>query len=55
MMSSDYVDALEFGLQPDEHAQYWVAPHIKNVFDKVVVPARPDVAQYLRENTMMHL
>ena len=55
MMSSDYLDALEFGLQPDEHAQYWVAPHIKNVFDKVVVPARPDVAQYLRENTMMHL
>lgn len=55
MTSSDYIDAMELGLQPDDDAQYWVAPYIKYVFDKVVVPVRPEVAQYLRDTTLMQL
>ena len=26
MMSSDYLDALELGMQPEDNSQYWVAP-----------------------------
>lgn len=55
MTSSDYIDALDLGMQPEEDSQYWVAPYIKDVFYKIVLPTRPDIAQYLKDNTYMHL
>lgn len=55
MMSSDYIDALDLGMQPEEDSQYWVAPYVKDVFEKYIVTKRPDIAQYMKNHTMMKL
>lgn len=55
MMSMDYVDALELGIPPEEGAQYWVATHVKEVFEKYVITKRPDIAEYMRAHTKMEL
>ena len=55
MMSSDYVDALECGMTPDDDSQYWVAPFIQEVFDNVVKTNRHDVAAVIKNHTSMHL
>lgn len=55
MMSSDYVDALDVGAQPEEGSQYWVASYVKEVFDKFIVTKRPDVAEFMRNHTDMEL
>lgn len=55
MMSSDYVDALDVGEQPEDGSQYWVAPYVKEVFDKYIVTTRPDVAEYMRNRSEMEL
>lgn len=55
MMSTDYIDALDLGMQPKEDSQYWVAPYVKNVFEKYIVTIRPDIAQYMKNHTMMKL
>lgn len=55
MVSTDYIDALEVGVQPEEGSQYWVAPYVKEVFDKYVVTNRPDVAEFMRNYSEMEL
>lgn len=55
MMSSDYIDALDMSLQPEDGSQYWVAPYVKEVFEKYVVIKRPDIADYIKNNTEMKL
>jgi len=55
MMSSDYLDALECGMQPNEDSQYWVAPFIQVFFDEVITPRRPDVTSAIRTNTLIQL
>jgi len=55
MVSSDYMDYIEVGLQPEEDSQYWVAHFIQEVFDKVIIPKRADIAMTIKENTMMQL
>jgi len=55
MMSSDYIDALDLGLQPEQDSQYWVASYVKDVFEKYIVTIRPDIAQYMKNHTMMKL
>lgn len=55
MMSSDYVDALDLGLKPEEAMQYWVAPYVKDVFDKYIVKKQPAIADYLKNHTYMEL
>jgi hypothetical protein len=55
MSSSDYVDNLECGLEPEEGSQYWVAPFIQEVFDSVLKRYREDLVMELKNNTMMHL
>ena len=55
MMSSDYVDYLDCGMQPPENSQYWVAPFVQKVFDEVIKKNRPDIASFILENTSMHL
>lgn len=42
MMSSDYVDYLDCGMQPPEDSQYWVASFIQKVFDEIIKKYRPD-------------
>lgn len=55
MMSSDYIDYLDCGMQPPEDSQYWVASFIQKVFDEIIKKNRPDIASYISENTSMHL
>lgn len=55
MMSSDYVDALDLNQQPEEGSQYWVAPYVKEVFEKYIVIKRPDIAEYMKNNSEMKL
>jgi len=55
MMSSDHMDALECGMQPEENSQYRVAPFIQEVFDAVITPRRPDVTSAIKESSAMQL
>ena len=55
MGSSDYVDCLECDLRPPEDSQYWVSRLVQDIFDKIVTPHRPDLTDFLRENTVMQL
>lgn len=54
-MSGDYVDSLELGITPEEDSQYWVAPFIQEIFDKIVRIKRPDIADEIKKNTDMNL
>lgn len=55
MVSSDYVDALDCGMEPEEDSQYWVAPFIQAVFDEVITPRRPDVTAMINNTSTMRL
>jgi len=55
MMASDYRDSLECGEIPEEGSQYWVAPFIKDVFDKIIKVKRPDLAIAIKNKTSMQL
>ena len=55
MMSSDYIDALDCGMQPEEDSQYWVAPFVQEMFDQVFRPNRPDLYQAIKEASGMQL
>lgn len=55
MMSSDYIDALELGMEPEEGSQYFVAPFIQDIFDNVVKENRPDISELIKKNTAMVL
>jgi hypothetical protein len=53
MMSTDYSDSMDVGITPEEDSQYWVAPFIQKLFDKLIMAKRPDVAAELKEHTSM--
>lgn len=55
MMSSDYRDSMDLGLEPEEGSQYYVAPFVQEVFDDVLKMRRPDIAKLIVENTAMQL
>ena len=55
MASSDYVDSLDCGLNPEPESQYWVARFVQEVFDEVVAKHRPDAATVIKDHTDMHL
>jgi len=55
MMSSDYIDSLEVGMQPEEASQYWVADFIQNIFDELISIKRRDIADLIKKNTAMKL
>ena len=55
MGSSDYVDALDCGVEPEPDSQYWVAPFVQSIFDEVISKYRPDIAQTIKQNTSMML
>ena len=55
MMSSDYVDCLDFGMTPEEDSQYWVAPFVQEIFDSVLKKERPDVVTMIKECSKMQL
>jgi hypothetical protein len=55
MCSSDYLDALEVGMQPEEDSQYWVAPFIQEIFSNIIAKERADIAQVIINKTCMRL
>lgn len=55
MMSSDYVDCLDMGLQPEEGSEYWVASFVQEIFDRVIKSKRCDIAEEIKNNTKMQL
>ena len=55
MMSSDYTDYRDMGMEPPDDSQYWVSPFIQKVFDEVVKKNRKDLAELLKQNTEMVL
>ena len=55
MMSSDYIDSLDFGLTPEENSQYWVAPFIQEIFDSVIKINRSDIADEIKKHSQMKL
>ena len=55
MMSSDYVDSMDLGLAPEEGSQYFVAPFVQEIFDKVIKKNRMDLATEIKDNTAMKL
>lgn len=55
MMSSDHLDSLECGMQPEDDSQYWVAPFIQEVFDDVITPRRPDITAAIKASSTMQL
>ncbi|GAB2648871.1 hypothetical protein GCM10027035_48360 [Emticicia sediminis] len=55
MMSSDYTDYLDCGLEPEEDSQYWVASFIQDIFDKIIKINRPDIASVIKAKTSMKL
>ena len=55
MTSSDYLDALECGMTPEQDSQYWVAPFVQEVFDDIIAKQRPDIAATVKQQTCMHL
>jgi len=55
MMSSDYADSMDLGLTPEEDSQYFVAPFIQEIFDKVIKKNRTDLAAEIKNHTAMKL
>ena len=55
MMSSDYVDYRNCGMEPEPGSEFWVAPFVQSVFDDVLKVRRPDVCDAIKSRTSMHL
>jgi len=55
MMSSDYLDALECNMLPEESSQYWVAPFVQDIFDEVITPRRREVTALIKTSSAMQL
>lgn len=55
MMSSDYLDCLEFGEKPAEDLEYHVAPFVQRIFDTVIEKYRPDITSAIKTHSKMQL
>ena len=55
MVSSDYLDHLNLGMSPPKSSQYWVAPFIQEMANKVLLKERPDILELLKRSTNMEL
>lgn len=55
MCASDYIDAIELGMKPEENSQYWVAPFVQEVFSDIIVRERADIANLIIKKTSMQL
>lgn len=53
MMSSDYIDSLDYGDTPEPDSQYFVAPFIQEVFNNVIKKNRNDLAVEIQSNISM--
>lgn len=55
MSSSDYMDAMDLGVEPEDGAQYYVAPFIQETFTEIIKKHRADLAEEIKNNTFMKL
>jgi hypothetical protein len=55
MMSSDYRDAMDVGVMPEEGAEYFVAPFVQEAFSKFIDIPYPKVGSLIKENSEMIL
>ena len=55
IMSTDYIDHLEFGLTPPDGSQYWVAPFVAEYIKSNIDLIDKSCYEYLKENTCMEL
>lgn len=55
MMSSDFADYMDVGDTPPEGSQYWVAPYVQEIFDKIIKKYSPDLAVLFKKMTPMKL
>lgn len=55
IMSTDYIDYLEFGQTPPDGSQYWVAPFIVEFLKSNIEMIDKNCYEYLKENTCMTL
>lgn len=55
LMSSDHLDFLEAGMEPEKGSEYWVAPYLQEFFDKYFKAYRSDIAKLILETTSMQL
>ena len=50
IMSTDYVDSMDVGIEPPKDSQYWVAPFIKEYIDNNIVKLHPNLKSFLHHN-----
>ncbi len=55
MMSSDYLDALDCGMLPENNSQYWVSPFVQEIMDDILAKKRPDIVAAIKMHSCMHL
>jgi hypothetical protein len=55
MISSDYMDFLEMGMQPIEGSELYVDGLVQEVVDKYIKKNRPDIYKEILDNTQMDL
>lgn len=55
MSSTDYIDALDVGIEPEEGSQYFVAPFVQKAFNEIIKSVRPDIADEIKSQTVMKL
>lgn len=45
--STDYVEALDSGVEPELNSQYWVCPVIQDIFDKYIKTYNKDLSKFI--------
>jgi hypothetical protein len=53
--SSNYVDALELGIQPAEGSQYDIAPFKQELIDNYIIKLHPDIKNFLKDRVYMKI
>ena len=53
IMSTDYIDSLDFGTDTSEGSQYWIAPFVYDFFKSNLDLIDKSCVDYLRDNTSM--
>lgn len=53
--ASDYLDALDLGIQPEIDSQYFVAPFVQAYLDEHIVKLNPEIKKFIKDNVYMDI
>lgn len=53
--SSDYMDALTVGIEPEDDSQYFVAPFIQEFINETIMKVNPELKNFLKESVYMNI